>query len=52
MDEQQDLTPEEETTEQETGYVPRPVWQVWLARILLVLFIALVIMYYINIMRG
>ena len=52
MDEQQNLTPEEEITEQEAGYVPRPKWQVWLARILLVLFIALIIMYYINLMRG
>ena len=52
MDEQQNLTPEEEITEQETAYVPRPKWQVWLARVCLVLFIALIIMYYINMMRG
>lgn len=41
--------PAEETQE---AYLPRPAWQVWLARICLVLFIALIIMYYINIMRG
>lgn len=33
-------------------YIPRPRWQVWGARILLVLFIILVILYYINISRG
>ena len=49
MDEQQNITPEEE---EGSGYVPRPKWQVWLARICLVLFIMVVIMYYINIMRG
>lgn len=26
-----------------TGYVPRPAWQVWLARVALVLFIIIVI---------
>ena len=49
MDEQQNITPEEEES---SGYIPRPRWQVWLARICLVLFIMVVIMYYINIMRG
>lgn len=49
MDEQLNHIPEEE---QESGYTPRPKWQVWLARIGLVLFIFVVIMYYINIMRG
>ncbi len=34
------------------SYIPRPQWQVWGARILLVLFIILVILYYINISRG
>ena len=38
--------------EPNAGYIPRPKWQVWLARIVLVIFIALVIMYYINIARG
>ena len=48
----------EETTEETTQppekeeYKPRPGWQIWAARIGLVLFIAYVIMYYINIMRG
>ena len=47
MDEQhfEQNIPEEE-------YVPRPWWQVWGARILLVIFILLVIMYYVNIARG
>ena len=33
-------------------YKPRPCWQVWGARIGLVLFILVVVMYYINIARG
>ena len=36
----------------EESYVPRPRWQVWGARIALVVFIAILIMYYINIARG
>ena len=47
MDEQElELTQEEET------YEPRPKWQVWGARITLVIFLALLAMYYINIARG
>lgn len=38
--------------ETQEGYVPRPKWQVWGARVLLVLFIALLVYYYINIFRG
>ena len=34
---------------QEEGYVPRPKWQVWAARIALVVFILGLIMYYCNI---
>ena len=34
---------------QEEAYVPRPRWQVWAARIALVLFIIGLIMYYCNI---
>ena len=43
---QQELQP------QEKPYVPRPAWQVWMARIALVVFVAFVLMYYINILRG
>ena len=42
-------TPE---TEQSAGYTPRPAWQVWAARIGLVLFIGLVILSYILIANG
>lgn len=42
----------EELPQEDVGYTPRPRWQVWLARIGLVLFILLLIMYYINILRG
>ena len=40
----------EETPDE--GYVPRPAWQVWCARIGLVLFLTVVVMYYINLFRG
>ena len=43
---------DEQLTEEQQPYVPRPRWQVWLARVCLVLFIALIIMYYIHVMRG
>lgn len=43
--------PEAETAPEE-GYVPRPAWQVWAARIGLVLFLLVVAMYYINLFRG
>ena len=33
----------------EEGYKPRPKWQIWLARIALVVFILGLIMYYCNI---
>lgn len=42
----------EELEQKQEGYVPRPVWQVWAARIGVVLFIALVIYQYIRIARG
>ena len=44
-----DIQPEDLEPE---PYKPRPFWQVWGARIALVLFIIVVIMYYINIARG
>ena len=31
---------------------PRPRWQVWLARIALIIFVAFLIMYYSNIFRS
>ena len=40
------LEPEEE------GYIPRPKWQVWAARIGLVVFILTLIAYYLNVFRG
>ena len=39
---------QEELTEQEP-YKPRPAWQVWAARIGLVLFVIFVLLYYLNI---
>ena len=45
---QQQPQPEKE----EKGYEPRPVWQLWAARIGLILFIALVIWQVVQIYRG
>ena len=42
----------ENTTPEQEGYSPRPAWQVWAARIGLVLFLLVLILYYLNIMRG
>lgn len=44
--EQEPIVPEK------PGYVERPRWQVWAARVGLVLLIALLILYYITIARG
>ena len=49
MDEQRK---EEILETEETGYVPRPAWQVWAARIGLVVFLIFLVMYYWNIFRG
>ena len=49
MDEQRK---DERNETQETGYVPRPAWQVWAARIGLLVFIIFLVMYYMNILRG
>lgn len=37
--------------EEKKPYVPRPWWQVWGARILLVIFIVGVILYYLSVAR-
>ena len=42
----------ETTAPEESGYVPRPAWQVWLARLGLVLFIGFVIYQLLNIAGG
>ena len=54
FEKQEELEKElEQTLEEETPkYVPRPAWQVWAARIGLVLFVFLILMYYWNIARG
>lgn len=51
MDDMQ-MQPEQEQEQEQEVYVPRPMWQVWLARVALVLFVALIVMYYIHMMRG
>ena len=37
---------------EEQGYMPRPAWQVWAARIGLAVFLIFLAMYYWNILRG
>ena len=51
--EELELTPEE-AAEQEPkkGYIPRPAWQVWGARIGLVIVIIAIILYYWNMVNG
>ena len=49
MDEQRNEMQEEIET---TGYTPRPAWQVWAARIGLVIFVIFLVLYYMNILRG
>ena len=51
MDENQEKQPQE-AVEETTAYVPRPVWQVWCARVALVLFIIIVIGQILRIARG
>ena len=53
MDNEMEKQPQEEAAENETvGYVPRPSWQVWLARIALVLFLIIVFGQIYRIARG
>ena len=42
---------ENQVPEQE-GYTPRPAWQVAAARVGLVLFILMLILYYVQLLRG
>ncbi len=51
----EDLTTEEqlfEETREEKPYAPRPKWQMVLAWVCLVLFVAMIAMYMFNIARG
>ena len=50
--EEKELENQPVEAQEQPSYIPRPRWQVWGARILLVLFVILVILYYINISRG
>lgn len=50
MEEQRIDIPEEEQVPE--GYQPRPAWQVWGARIALVIFIILILIHYFNMSRG
>ena len=43
MDNEKQQQPQEAAAEETSGYVPRPAWQVWAARIGLVIFIGIVI---------
>ena len=43
---------ERKTLEVQEEYKPRPKWQVWLARVGLVVFLITVIVFYIHLFRG
>ena len=51
MDENMEKQPQE-VTEETTRYTPRPAWQVWCARVALVLFIIIVFGQIYRIARG
>ena len=42
----------QEAAEETPGYVPRPAWQVWLARVALVLFLLIIVGQILRIARG
>ena len=42
----------ENRIEEQQGYVPRPAWQVWMARVALVLFIFVVIYQFMAMVTG
>ncbi len=48
MDERNENTPQPENE----GYTPRPAWQVWAARIGLVIFLGFVVFQLISVARG
>ena len=52
MDNEKEKQPQEAAAEETSGFVPRPAWQVWLARVALVLFIIIVIGQALRIARG
>lgn len=53
MDNEQSLQPEEQNPVQEKKeYHPRPAWQIWAARVGLVIMIVSVVLYYIHIATG
>ena len=43
---------EEVAAEETQKYIPRPAWQVWGARIALVLFLLMILLYYLKIAQG
>ena len=53
MEENMEKQPQKDAAEENNvGYVPRPAWQVWLARIALVLFLIIVFGQIYRIARG
>ena len=52
MDNYMEKQPQETAAEEQNHYVPRPAWQVWCARVALVLFIIIVIGQILRIARG
>ena len=50
--ENEELNLEQPAEEPKPGYVPRPAWQVWAARVGLVIMIISIILYYWHIASG
>ena len=52
MENEKDFETIPQEQEQQEPYAPRPKWQIWGARLGLLLFILVIILYYINVARG
>ena len=52
MDEQRDEIQETQQQPEQKPYVPRPTWQVWLARIGLAVFLLFLVIYYFTMFSG
>ena len=52
MENNMEKQPMEAAEEETSGYIPRPAWQVWAARIGLALFIGYLIFYYSRMLGG
>ena len=52
MEEERKDIIEEETIQEKPRYVPRPMWQVWAARVALIVFTVGMVIYYVNVLGA